>query len=350
MHITKGECLARYNCLAANVSWFTFFCGDLLYNGWVQVHASSPIEWIRFVSMKLPDLFIRGRERLLDSLSGVHPSLVLNREPAQARGAPPSDLAARLNDVLRSLKAKAMDASGARIDYAALRRSTAYADYHERYLSQLSTFNPQSLPNLNERRAFWINVYNALVIDAVIAFDVRASVTEGLLGTLPFFRRAAYKVGGNRVSLDDIEHGILRGNRGHPLLPGRHFSSSDPRLLWVLPLDPRIHFALNCGARSCPPIRSYDPHNLDAQLDLAARSFVNSTVEIRHGEVRLSQLFRWYRADFGEREGVSKLLDDYLDDDRRRALREQNGSSLRWRYTPYDWGLNALRAASPQFS
>lgn len=296
--------------------------------------------------MSLSDIFIRGRERLLDRLSGVHPSLVLNHVPVQYQEALPSDLAARLNEVLQNLKAKAMDASGARIDYAAVRRSRAYSDYRERYLSQLSVFNPQRLPVLNERRAFWINLYNALVIDAVIAFDVHASVTEGLLGTLAFFRRAAYEVDGKRVSLDDMEHGILRGNRGHPLLPGRHFASDDPRLHWVLPLDPRIHFALNCGARSCPPIRSYDPDRLDAQLDLAARSFVNSTVNIGHGEVRLSQLFRWYRADFSGQEGVRRMLDVYLNEDKRRALQKEERSALRWRYTLYDWGLNALHAAS----
>lgn len=298
--------------------------------------------------MKLWDTFIRGRESILDRLAGAHPSLVLNREPAEAQSVQPSDLAASLNHVLRDLKAKAMDEPGARIDYARVRRSPAYVDYRERYLSQLQSFNPQHLPTLNARRAFWINLYNALVIDAVIAFDVRASVTEGLLGTLAFFRRAAYRVDGKRVSLDDIEHGILRGNRGHPLLPGRHFPSSDSRLAWVLPLDPRIHFALNCGARSCPPIRSYASEKLDAQLDLATRSFVNSTVDLQPGEVCLSQLFRWYRADFGGREGVRELLDDYLDEDRRRALRKRSGPSLRWRYTSYDWGLNAVRAASPQ--
>ncbi|MFW6068948.1 MAG: DUF547 domain-containing protein [Chloroflexota bacterium] len=295
--------------------------------------------------MRLSDIFIRGRERVLDRLSGVHPSLVLNHDPVQDQEALPSDLAARLNEVLRNLKAKAMDASGARIDYAAVRRSRAYSNYRERYLSQLSAFNPQSLPALNERRAFWINLYNALVIDAVITFDVDDSVTEGLLGALSFFRRAAYNVSGKRVSLDDIEHGILRSNCGHPLLPGRHFPSSDPRLKWVLPLDPRIHFALNCGARSCPPIRSYMPEKLDAQLDLAARGFVNNDVEIEGTEICLSQLFRWYRADFGGREGVRRVLDDYLDDDKRHALRMKRQSPLRWRYKPYDWGLNALHAA-----
>lgn len=237
-----------------------------------------------------------------------------------------------------------MDESGARIDYGALRTSPAYVKYQEHHLSQLQLFNPQHLPTPNARRAFWINLYNVLVIDAVIAFDVHVGVTEGILGSLAFFRRAAYTVGGQRVSLDDIEHGILRGNRGHPLLPGPHFPSGDPRQEWIIPLDPRIHFALNCGARSCPPIRSYVPEKLDAQLDLATRSFVEDSVIVRPGIVYLSQLFRWYRADFGGSEGVRALLFDYLDDDRCCELRKRQGESLRLRYMPYDWGLNTLYA------
>src|SRR5262249_33790817 len=132
-----------------------------------------------------------------------------------------------------------------------------------------------TLSSRDARLAFWINVYNALVIDAVIAFHVRRSVTEGRLGLLAFFRRAAYVVGGYRLNCDDIEHGILRGNRGRPFVPGPQFGPADPRrALVVRPPDARVHFALNCASRSCPAIRAYDAEQIDRQLDLAARSFV----------------------------------------------------------------------------
>lgn len=297
--------------------------------------------------MNLTDSLIRAREGFLNRLAGVTPSLVLNAQRARGNGEPSADLAATLSRCLQELKTIAAHESGTTIDYAALRSSPAYVEYRERCLSQLHVFKPQALPTVAERRAFWINLYNALVIDAVIAFDVQSSVTEGLLGPVTFFRRAAYHVGGKRVSLDDIEHGILRGNRGHPFLPGRHFPSDDPRQEWLLPLDPRIHFALNCGARSCPPIRVYTASELDAQLELAARSFIDHAVVIQAGEVRLSKLFRWYRTDFGGREGLRQLLVDYLEDDRGSQLVNGQASSLRWRYTPYDWGLNRLHSAAP---
>jgi len=74
-----------------------------------------------------------------------------------------------------------------------------------------------------------LKTHNTLVIDAVIQFGVKYSVTEGRLGVLAFFERAAYQIGGHRFSLTDIEHGILRTNRGFPYLPGSHFASDDPR-------------------------------------------------------------------------------------------------------------------------
>ena len=182
------------------------------------------------------------------------------------------------------------------------------------------------------------------MLDAVIAGEVQQSVTEGWLGQVAFFRRAAYVVDGRRVSLEDIEHGILRGNRGNPFLPGPHFPSADPRRAWSLPLDPRLHFALNCGGVSCPPIRAYTADQLDAQLDLAARNFIGGTVHVDPGgAVELSQLLQWYAADFGGRAGVLDFVIDYLPpaDGRRAWLREQHGH-VRLRYTPYDWSLNSL--------
>jgi hypothetical protein len=161
---------------------------------------------------------------------------------------------------------------------------------------------------------------------------------------LSFFRRAAYIVDGQRVSLEDIEHGILRGNRGNPYVPGAHFAGPDPRRAWSLPLDPRIHFALNCGGNFCPPIQSYAPQRLDAQLDLAARNFVNATVEIapESDEVRLSQILRWYEGDFGSRDEMIDFLIVHLPDDARRDYLSANRGAYRLVYTPYDWRLNGM--------
>ncbi len=198
-------------------------------------------------------------------------------------------------------------------------------------------------PTREERLAFWINVYNALVIDAVIAFGVEESVTEGVAGVVRFFRCAAYNVGGQRFSAEDIEHGVLRANHGHPYVPGPQFSSSDPRAPWVVsPLDPRIHFALNCASRSCPPIGVYDAENIDAQLDLATANFVNAEVEIdpEAGELRLSRIFQWYTGDFGGRAGVIDFLLAHLPADEKREWLASHRQDVALSYQPYDWTLN----------
>jgi len=207
----------------------------------------------------------------------------------------------------------------------------------------LHAFDPASLSTLGERLAFWLNLYNVLTLDAVIALDVRRSVTEGPLGML-FFRRAAYRIAGQRVSLDDIEHGILRGNRGHPFLPGPHFRSTDPRMAWVIDtVDPRLHFALNCASRSCPPIRAYDAEQVTAQLDQAARSFVHSNVRTapEQGRVWLSPLFKWFRADFGDSQAVLDFVIQHLPrTDARRRWLETHRQQVRIAYDAYDWSLN----------
>jgi hypothetical protein len=235
---------------------------------------------------------------------------------------------------------------GHRLDYARLASNQAYREYRTASAA-LGALDLATLSSRDARLAFWINVYNALVVDAVIAFHVRRSVAEGRLGLLAFFRRAAYVVGGYRLNCDDIEHGILRGNRGRPFIPGPQFGPADPRLaLVVRPPDPRVHFALNCASRSCPAIRAYDAEQIDRQLDLAARSFVAVDVEVEpsRGIVRVSRIFWWFANDFGGRAGVLTILRRYLPDDDRRKWLQAHEGRVRLAYRAYDWGLNAAAA------
>ena len=161
-------------------------------------------------------------------------------------------------------------------------------------------------------------------------------------GVATFFRKAAYNIGGYRFNCDDIEHGVLRGNRGHPYIPGPQFAASDPRRKTVLKhLDPRIHFALNCASQSCPPIAVYTPENIDRQLDTAAYNFIDTTVKIltKKNRLSISPIFKWYMPDFGGHQGVISFLIKYIhDDDRRRWLSEHPGAGLI--YQTYDWTLN----------
>lgn len=245
---------------------------------------------------------------------------------------------------MNAVKAEAIDESGRHVDYARLAESPAFAVYR-RLTPALCELNLAHIITRNERLAFWLNLYNALVIDGVITYGVRHSVAEGRLGVLAFFRRAAYGVGGLRFSCDDIEHGILRGNRGHPVLPGRQFGASDPRRASIIDLpDARVHFALNCGSGSCPPIGVYEADQIDAQLTLATRSFLDqeAALEKLRGELRLPRIFRWFARDFGGRPGIVAFLLHYLPEDDRRAWLEAQGPHARLGYHRYDWSLNVL--------
>jgi Protein of unknown function, DUF547 len=147
-----------------------------------------------------------------------------------------------------------------------------------------------------EAWAFWINLYNALTLQAMMRNKIQKSVLE-----FPgFFDCCAYQVHADSLeftlTLNEIEHGVLRGNRA--ILFSAPFAANDPRQDLILPLEPRIHFALNCGAISCPPIRAYQAEQLEAQLELATHSYLQS-VRLEHGVVILPRLLQWYAKDFG---------------------------------------------------
>jgi hypothetical protein len=284
---------------------------------------------------------INLREAALRLFTGGRTGEVLNAAPpagAALQGAiTPTELAAALRD----LKSAAVSADGLQVDYAALADSPAYAHYCA-VVYALRDFDPSLLTTRAEQLAFWINLYNGMVLDGVVSYGVRRSVTERLAG-LGFFRRIAYNVGGLRYSADDVEHGVLRANAGNPFLPGPQFAAGDPRLIHaVQPPDARIHFALNCASRSCPPIAAYNAERIDAQLDLAARSFIDADLEIDEprGALKLSAIFSWYQADFGGPEGMVRFVRAHLpaDDARRRWMDAQDAVDVIFK--PYDWGLN----------
>lgn len=296
--------------------------------------------------MTLIDIVVNAREALLSRILSFAGDAVLNDAEPAGSSLPDPELAIALKRGANALKAAAIDVDGRQVDYDCLRASEAYAALRRELTPRLRSLDLRTLATPEQRLAFWINLYNVLVLDATITFGVSRSVTEGRLGVVSFFRRAAYTVGGQRFSANDIEHGILRANRPHWAVPGPQFGPSDLRLAWrVTPLDPRIHFALNCASRSCPPIGVYDAERIDAQLDLAAASFLANEVEIdpRAGVVRLSSIFKWYAGDFGGRTGVIALLKERLPDGKERDWLRRQGPYVKLIYDPYDWGLNSVR-------
>jgi hypothetical protein len=205
----------------------------------------------------------------------------------------------------------------------------------------LRSFDLPFLKGRGQRLAFWINIYNTAVIHGVIELGLERSVKD-----FPgFFDRIMYEIGGFYFSLNEIEHGLLRNNRRHPFRLFKPFRKKDPRLEFaVTPFDPRIHFALVCGARSCPPIGFYEAEQIDFQLQLAAMSFINSPqVKFlpQEGTVLISMIFKWYKVDFGgsDRELLEALL-TYLDEGENKTFLKENRDRIRIRYQPYDWNLN----------
>lgn len=251
----------------------------------------------------------------------------------------PGELAGELMRGIRALREAFYDTARGRVDYDRLRGSEPYRRY--RVLTNgLRSFDLRWLVGRREKLAFWVNLYNTIVVDAVVALGVKQSVKE----VPEFFRRVGYRIGAHRLTPDDMEHGILRANARPPFRPLRPFGPRDPRRAFaVSPPDPRIHFALVCGSRSCAPISSYDAGKIGEQLEAAARSFVNSSEVLavpEENRLLLSEIFRWYAEDFGDRVGILDFVHDYLADETGRRFLRENAGSLKIEYLDYDWNLN----------
>ncbi|WP_378178638.1 DUF547 domain-containing protein [Aquimarina sp. SS2-1] len=180
------------------------------------------------------------------------------------------------------------------------------------YFQELSKNKPNETWTRNERMAYWINAYNAYTIKLIIDSYPLKSITN----LKKPWKKKFFKIDGEWYSLNDLEHKILR-----------KFD------------DPRIHFAINCAAISCPVVwnRAYTAENLEEALDKQTRDFINDPTrnEITRSKVRISQLFDWYRRDFKVNDGdVVKFINQYSNV----KIRENQDLD----YKEYDWGLNQV--------
>ena len=253
----------------------------------------------------------------------------------------PIDIALVL--AMADLKAKFIDIESGVVFYQKIRDSEVFERY-KALTGRLRSYDLTSLKRRDQRLAFWVNLYNTGVIHGVIELGLQHSVKE----VSWFFDRITYEIGGYLFSLNDIEHGILRKNRRHPYRLFKPFKKKDPRLGFaVVPMDPRIHFALVCGARSCPPIGFYEAEQIDFQLGLAATSFINSpqVVILPHENmVFLSRIFKWYKRDFGGNDlALFDILLTYLDEGEKKNFLMEHRGRVRIKYQPYNWSLNQTR-------
>lgn len=157
----------------------------------------------------------------------------------------------------------------------------------------------------NERKAFFINTYNSFVI-----FSLQKDPKQ-YEDRNAFFKSEQFVIAGNKLSLDVIEHDFLRRSSIKLSLGKLHklFPSKLERKFRVDEVDYRIHFALNCGAKSCPPVGAYDATNIDKQLNASANAYLKdkSTYNKKENKLTVTPLMSWFRGDFGNKKGVREI-------------------------------------------
>ncbi|CAM6017859.1 unnamed protein product [Sphagnum balticum] len=165
-------------------------------------------------------------------------------------------------------------------------------------VEQLEKVDPGKMTQ-DEKLAFWINVYNALMMHAYLAYGI----PRNRLKRLSLLQKAAYKVGLYSISAQTIEHSILgfRSNRPAQWLqallnPGTKFKSGDERWAYALQThEPSVCFALCCGGCSDPAVRVYTAKNVRLELEVAKREFLQASVGIRgDSKVLLPKILDWY--------------------------------------------------------
>jgi hypothetical protein len=318
-------------------------------------------------------------------------------------------VSARLRTLLLALFDDHLASDGSAVDYAGLRRDPRFRAYVDLSAS-LDAVDLSLLTTKEAKLAFWINAYNSLIVHALTV----VGPAETTLQRLTWFGRVAYRIGGTVFSADDIEHGVLRGNASPPAsflnLVGLRalaaavspaFGPSDPRRAYSLArdeVDPRIHFALNCGAKSCPAIKVYSAEVLEDGLAVsvvvrgggrrrgavdglsgclnlarsfgfslalratrfvrsfvrqgAAEAFCEEQVRLVEGVdgvqgLEMSSILKWYGGDFGATQAARlRYLMPYVGEGVRAALAGMTDGALDGlpvRYLDYDWGLNSKK-------
>lgn len=155
-----------------------------------------------------------------------------------------------------------------------------------------------------KRKAFWLNIYNAFI-------QLKLKISpEQYKDRNSFFSKDLITIAGHALSFDDIENGILRHSKIKISMGylGKIFVGDFEKKFRVDTLDYRIHFALNCGAKSCPPIAYYSADKIDMQLNLAASSFLMNECKIKGNEVSVPKILSWFNGDFGGKSGVISML------------------------------------------
>jgi hypothetical protein len=244
-----------------------------------------------------------------------------------------------LKKSINNLKGDFYDLETGKVNYQSMKGSESFKEY-QNITEKLKYFNLDILDTREKKLSFWINIYNSLVVHGIIQLDVKNTVKE----VSGFFEYVSYNIGGYYFSLDQIEHGILRGNIKKHILASRPFSTSDDRTKFVIKeLDPRIHFCLVCGSTSCPPIGTYQEERIDKQMDMAATTFINGAdikIDIEKSRIKISKIFKWYKKDFGTDKDLALFLSKYRTNSEDKKFLEEKAGKISISHFDYDWSLN----------
>jgi hypothetical protein len=305
-------------------------------------YGSDNFSWTAALFIDLVEEFYESEKAagsVVKRIKGLFAGEMILNDGTELPTIDPENIAGELMRTIRMLKDEFYDTARGLVDYGSLKDSPEFKQY--RILTNgLREFRPSCLTGRKEKLAFWTNLYNTIVIDGIVTLGIKQSVKE-----VPgFFRRVKYTIGPHLFSADDIEHGILRGNVRPWFSPFRPFGPRYVRRGMILrPADPRIHFALVCGSRSCAPIEYYDSEHIYDQLEAAATSFVNSSEVLvlpEEDKMLISEIFRWYERDFGGKTGLVDFIFDYLVDEYSRRFIQEHYGKVRIEYLHYDWNLN----------
>ena len=227
-----------------------------------------------------------------------------------------TDLHQAWNELLGTYVVEGADGVN-RFDYGGLKANTADAAKLDAYLESFSSFDVETLDE-NEQFAAYSNIYNALTVQYIVGRYPTKSIRSGYI--VGPWKRVFTQINGEKLSLDAIEHEILR-------------------VEWD---DPRVHYAVNCAAYSCPNLQTqaWFGETLDEDLNRAARAYVNDPrgVTIRpNGTLQVSTIYKWFREDFGgSNEGVIDHLLEFAEPE----LATQIEAKRRITKHEYDWDLN----------
>ncbi|MBA4367825.1 MAG: DUF547 domain-containing protein [Desulfobacterium sp.] len=207
-------------------------------------------------------------------------------------------------------------AQGSNVNYQGFKQDEARLDD---YLKILEQADPNTLSK-NEQFTFYINAYNAWTIKLILTGYPGVESIKDLGGFFSSpWKKKIVRMNGKIITLDEIEHAILR-----------------PRFK-----DPRVHFAINCASRSCPPLRpeAYVGNLLDSQLNDATRRFLNDPKHnyLDGNDLYVSAIFKWFGEDFNK--DIIGFFIQYTQDELRNSLKSKK-NSIAIHYLDYDWSLN----------